>query len=498
MNVGREEFIKQFVERGQASGASEEEISKKLQSALADYDRVSMSASQQDKPNVLAELGKAVAKPAVKGIKMLELLGGSMPGGPGSFSTNEQRDTLPKWAQGLTYSPEELQKNFGGDTESERWKNTMRTGLQTSAAVGSYFVPAGQGASALGRVGNAAVSGGVENALRAISEDNATASDVAGQAVSGALTSGLFRGGFETAKGATNVIGNKLPEWILNRTVKPPTKNLQMQEVDRMFRYGEEKMGTKLAQQGKVPVTPEKIFSTAQENIDDIGPKIQKLIEGNGDKQVPVSSITQPLVEMSGTFMDAKEPELAREALKLASQIADDADDNAMISISQLYKTRDAIDETMRVAYNSGKGVQDLPPKAQLKMIATSKIRSQLADQVEGLSDLNEKYNFWKGVQMSSKNLAVGEMNRSPASDIVFAGGGLSLAGIPGFVSGIMFSRTLRSPSAQLGVSRFLQELGGAGNKVLNPTAANAGEKATRQLTNFLYQDFQNKSQPMK
>ena len=184
----REQFIKDFVTRGKASGASKEEVTAKLQPALQEYD-IHFSAPQQQDPgtNPLMGLANLLIPQTTKAVTQ------------GSTELTNKAIARDKTAKNVG----DVVKNAALDTVDFA---KMLFNPKQVAEIGAYATPAGA-QSLLARLGLGATAGG----LSAASQDNATPSSVATGTMLGAGFSGAAPVvGKLAKKGAQAVIDNPL------------------------------------------------------------------------------------------------------------------------------------------------------------------------------------------------------------------------------------------------------------------------------------------------
>jgi len=214
MPESKEEFAKKFIERGQQSGASKEEISKKLDLALKDYDN-----QFDNQPGMLKTIGKSFVDPlleygamvgeagyqAGKFVTTPEMRKASVPGLFGEAS-NEDLMKLAE-TKPTAFMKEEALTGSRADIALE--------GAKRTAGAAAYAVPGGSGLSGAVKVG---VASGALAGFGASEKGEEIGSTIAGGILGGVISGTVYKGTssipqiYNKAKTKINHIMNKPPK----------------------------------------------------------------------------------------------------------------------------------------------------------------------------------------------------------------------------------------------------------------------------------------------
>lgn len=518
------------VQRALQDGYSQEEIDRYLKEK-----GLAPDGSPAPKSNVLAELGKFFIKPAVEGIKMAELIGAGVSGDLDNPERLTRQQNLPGPLKNLMYSPEEIDKKFGGDTTGERLKNTFETSLKTSAGVGSYFVPAGgavKGAPAavktiapnlLERVApqflktaiNKATFGATEGFLRGVSEEDATPESVVTSTATSGLASGAFSVASDAAKGFFNFVGEKVPEGIANRVLLRKSLAETEKDISREWasefkrisgESGEEykRLGAQIVKEGGLKGSVKKIYFKAQEEKQNIWNKeIAPLIAQHGDDPIPVSTIKAPLMELKDSFEKGFRDEEASSAI---TAVLDDLDRMAgkegNLTVKVLQEVKQKEDKIFETIYSKGKNFEELPINKRVTLEALSVIRETIEQKIPAIKSPNIRYGMWSGAQQSLVGIAAQGARRSfdnvpisipllmlSAAGVSGASGNEGLAGGLASLAGIvLLGKAIQSPTTPLTMALISQKLGKAGGELVeNKVGQTVGQKGVRNLSEFIF-----------
>jgi len=190
MPESREDFAKRFIERGQQSGASKEEISSKLDLALKDYDN---QFGQQ--PGLLKTIGKSLVDPVLEYGAMVgeagyqagkfattpEMRRASMPGIFGEASDEDLMNLVK--TKPTAFMKEEALTGSRGDIVLEGTKRT--------AGAMAYAVPGGKSVAGAVKVGAAA---GALAGFGASEKGEEIGSTIAGGILGGVISGVVYKG----------------------------------------------------------------------------------------------------------------------------------------------------------------------------------------------------------------------------------------------------------------------------------------------------------------
>lgn len=107
-------------------------------------------------------------------------------------------------------------------------------------------------------------------------EKNRSASGVVGSAVGGAAIGGAMGAAGLMAKAAKDYMGNKLPEWMMNKAVKPA-----LQDLKKNVKYGSDTLGKELLDEG-VKGGPKKLLEIADAKINALEDELQNALTSPG------------------------------------------------------------------------------------------------------------------------------------------------------------------------------------------------------------------------
>lgn len=159
--MDREEFAKQFIQKGKQSGASKEDITKKLQVALNEYDSQNsgMGQTPPSDPSFVQNIGSALIEPAKKyGNMVMGAMAEGVNKGTELYAT-KVKGIDPEAAREAIYSKP---NPFLNEKEVEQFSDPKRAaieGTKRTAGMSSYFVPGGTSAKAA--ITSGAVAGGL-------------------------------------------------------------------------------------------------------------------------------------------------------------------------------------------------------------------------------------------------------------------------------------------------------------------------------------------------
>lgn len=114
-------------------------------------------------------------------------------------------------------------------------------------------------------------------------EKNRSASGVIGSTVGGALTGAAIGGAGLLAKSAKDFIGAKMPEWIMNKAVKPA-----LQDLKKNVKYGTDTLGKELLDEG-VKGGPKKLLEIADTKINALEEQLQAALTQPGLEEARIT-----------------------------------------------------------------------------------------------------------------------------------------------------------------------------------------------------------------
>jgi len=210
--MDREEFAKQFIQRGKSSGASKGDVTMKLQVALNQYDsQFGEEQASGGESSFLGDIGKALVKPAVDYGKMVAGAAYEVPRG---IKANLNQDYSGYMDEGGN----EIANPFLDQKEVEQFSDAGSASLEgtkRAAGMASYFMPA----SAAGAVGAGSMYGFSQT------DDDAGAGEYAVNTGVGAV-SGLAGYGASKVAGSVLSKGKKKVVDYASKSIKSMTDRM--------------------------------------------------------------------------------------------------------------------------------------------------------------------------------------------------------------------------------------------------------------------------------
>lgn len=248
-------------------------------------------------------------------------------------------------------------------------------------------------------------------------EKNRDASGVVGSTVGGAVVGGAIGGAGLLAKSAKEFIGEKIPEWLMNKAVKPA-----LQDLKKNVKYGTDTLGKELLDEG-VKGGPKKLLEIADTKSNQLEEQLQSVLNHPGleDARITREQLYPYIKELAE--QKARTPG-TKDAVIGIKEIVDDIPESMTISEANQMK-RDIYTELKDVAYklDAKLGVKG----ATLKQIARG-LKTEIENTVGGtvVKDINQKLSIYGRLENAMVDQLARNMrnNGLGLTDAILASGG--------------------------------------------------------------------------
>lgn len=473
----REEFIKQFVQAGKAKGASKDEVARKLQSALAEYDaRVAAPTNQQsDDRNLLEKItsvvlpvGSQVAQTAGTALGLRS--GAQSQADDATMAALHSSQQLIRQAQQST-NPEERERllalsrqiDRGVSQTAEQFNQTniekmptaevnpVRQGMGVGLEAGAWLVPGGKGLKA--NVGSGALAGSLVGASQ--QEGNIILNTLTGGLTGAAASGALTLGGKALDAGVRKAgqIAEKQGKELVLRGLKPSKTQLSK------FK---ERTGKDLAAWLNEQQITGNFADEATARIDDLQTQFDDLAVRSGAK-VNKGKLQQAFIKRMAELSDSIVPSVKGKSHDL-KEVMDNivAKHGDEIDVGALTQERRAIDRFLKdnqfgIPADQANYLRSARDALQETIQEATKGRGAKDLKTIGL-ELRDLYEFQK-IANAQQNLGRGT-NLFGLLNLLGAGSGGIVGGIPGAVVGIAAPTIMRNPKVVSGASKGLQVTG--------------------------------------
>lgn len=262
---------------------------------------------------------------------------------------------------------------------------------------------------------NAALGGGFGAASGL--EKNRDISGIAGSTVGGALVGTAIGGAGMLAKAAKDFVGTKVPEWMMNKAVRPALEDLK-----KNVKFGTKTLGRELLDEG-VKGGPKKLLEIADTKLSSLEDDLQRVLTNpefankviTKDKIAPY--LTDLIEQKAGT------PGMSGDVQRI-KKIFDSVPESMTISEANLMKRR-IYKELRDVSYKLD---AKLNTKANvLRQVATA-LKTEIEDTVGGniVKDINKKLSIYGRLENSMVDQLAREMrnNGIGLTDAILLAGG--------------------------------------------------------------------------
>lgn len=205
-------------------------------------------------------------------------------------------------------------------------------------------------------------------------EKNRDVKGVVGSTVGGVLIGGAIGGAGLMAKATKDFVGNKIPEWMMNKAVKPA-----LQDLKKNVKFGSDTLGKQLLDEG-VKGGPKKLLQVANDNLTKNEDKLQNILKHPDLNGVTISR--EQIVPYLKDLMEQKAgtPGMGGDVNKIKS-ILDTVPDTMSIPEANIMKRR-IYNELRDVAYK-------LDPKLGTKAVTLKNIAKGLKTEIEKAASEN-------------------------------------------------------------------------------------------------------------
>lgn len=485
--MDRDKFIQDFVKRGKESGATKEQVTEKLTTALQEFD----SKFGKEKEDTRSSLQKVTDFMGLGNVSKNITMGLQAPlAGAGIEKQDIKSQDLFKQSQELirqakqetdpTRKAQLLQQSRDVDqqieasgqragelgdivqrggqiTEREMGMSpeefALRRGGAMTAELASYAVPGvlGPAATAGGRIataaGRGAITGGFQGASRAATDADTLAQaglDIGMGATTGAVTGAAFQGLLEGGKGLVKAF-SKATASQRQKLIDVYKSTLKSNVKDQKFyqQYGGEDMVAKDAIKYKIAPTKEGVKKQLTEYGPEFNRKVQTEIAKNPDKKIDISKVYETAKKRILTSLRGPENSEMRSG---AEKYFKEADNIYLKSGEQGAGSANRL--RIRLDKITGGLLDNEITQGRKKAIKafTSELRGAFREELPQLRDSFKKYQLLSGLSEA--------MQKEPKTGIVELAGAGVLPGTGGMnILEFLASKAVRSPGLRRAVA---------------------------------------------